>query len=261
MIDGVIEALARRDRWLVLVGLVGIATLAWLYLIHLAANMGGMTEGMRSAAMVGPRSLEMADLILMFLMWAVMMVAMMVPSAAPMILLYAALARRSRDKGHPIAATGVFTAGYIVVWTTFSAAAAAAQWALEQAALLSPLMASSSPFLGGGLMIAAGLYQITPLKRACLKHCRSPVQFLSTHWRTGPAGALRMGLEHGAYCVGCCWFLMGLLFVGGAMNLLWVAAIALFVLIEKVLPIGVSAARITGGLLVLAGAAVVLAQA
>jgi len=189
----------------------------------------------------------------MFVMWAVMMAAMMTPSAAPMILLYAAITRKTRAEGRPVAHSGAFASGYLATWTAFSALATVLQWGLEQAALLSPMMAGTSPYLGGVILIAAGTYQMTPLKHACLKHCRSPVHFLVGHWRKGAGGAFRMGLNHGFYCVGCCWVLMALLFVGGVMNLLWIAALAGFVLLEKIVPHGVLVGRVAGGLLIIAG--------
>lgn len=256
----VLESMLRRDRAVVTAGLVGVSALAWVYLVVLAAGMDGMAmdEAVMSAR-AAPWSV--LDFVLMVLMWAVMMVGMMVPSAAPMILLYARLVRTQAGKGRVLAPTGVFAGGYVLVWTLFSVAAASLQWALEQVALLSPLMTSTSSWLGAGLLIAAGAYQLTPLKLACLKHCRSPIHFLATRWRDGTWGALRMGLEHGAYCVGCCWFLMALLFVGGVMNLLWVAAIAALVLIEKVLRTGLIASRLSGALLVLAGLAMAVAAA
>jgi predicted metal-binding membrane protein len=183
-----------------------------------------------------------------------MMVAMMLPSAAPLLLVHAQLARRHRDQGSPAAPTGAFAAGYLLAWTAFSLAATLLQWALERAALLSPAMVATTPYLGALLLIAAGVYQLTSLKRACLAHCRSPLVFLMHHWRQGFGGAVRMGVEHGLYCVGCCWFLMGLLFVGGVMNLLWIAAISIFVLVEKVVPRGETFAIVVGVLLVAAGA-------
>jgi predicted metal-binding membrane protein len=243
---GAIEALARRDRLLVAAGVAAIAGLAWLYLVFLA-------PGMQAMAMPALEPWSAVDFALMFVMWAVMMVAMMTPSAAPMILLHAAIIRRRPAPDRPIAATAAFTAGYIAVWTGFSALATALQWGLEQATLLSPMMVSTSPYLGGALLIAAGAYQMTPLKQVCLRHCRSPVGFLTGHWRPGAAGAFRMGLAHGQYCVGCCWALMALLFIGGVMNLLWIAALAIFVLTEKIVPYGILLNRATGGLLVLSG--------
>ena len=243
-----LEALLKRDRVVVLAGLAGVTGLAWTYLLFTGAEMGA---AMGAALQIKPWT--GFDFRLMFLMWAVMMVAMMVPGAAPMILLFAAIRRKQQERGHPFAPVSALVAGYVAVWSGFSLAATLAQWGLERAALLSPMMVGTSPILGGGLLVVAGLYQWTPLKQACLRHCRSPIHFLSHGLRKGSGGALVMGLEHGAFCVGCCWFLMGLLFVGGVMNLLWVAAIAVFVLFEKVLPFGVLGGRVTGAVLALAG--------
>ena len=180
----------------------------------------------------------------MLAMWAVMMAGMMLPGAAPMILLFATIERRQREAGETASSTAVFGLGYVIAWTGFSLGATALQWALHEAALLTPMMASSSTTFAGLLFIAAGLYQWTALKHACLRHCRSPLHFIVQHWRDGRSGALRMGLIHGLYCVGCCWVLMGLLFAGGVMNLVWIAAIALFVLAEKVW--GEAVARASG---------------
>jgi predicted metal-binding membrane protein len=161
---------------------------------------------------------------------------MMIPSAAPMILTFAMINRKRREQERPYVPTSLFLLGYLVVWTAFSFAAAVAQWALHGAALLSPMMKSTSPFLAGGLLIVAGLFQWTKWKHACLNHCRSPLQFLLQDWREGPRGALTMGIKHGAYCAGCCWMLMALLFVAGVMNMVWVAAITILVLVEKMAP-------------------------
>ncbi len=247
-----LEMFLKRDRWFVLAGLAGVTALAWAYLVVMAADMDDMALGAIAMPAVEPWSA--LDFWLMFVMWAVMMVGMMLPSAAPMILLYAAVSRRQRGRGHVFAPTGVFAAGYLVAWTTFSLAATALQWALEQAALLSPMMVSTSPYLGGALLVAAGIYQWTPLKHACLQNCRAPAEFLSRSWLNGTGGAVAMGVHHGAYCVGCCWVFMGLLFVAGVMNLLWVAAITALVLIEKIAPGGHRFARIAGALFVAAGA-------
>jgi len=248
-------ALPARDRIAVLVGLGGVTALAWTYLVLMAQRMGdmGAVGTMDSMAL---RPWTATDFGLMFLMWAVMMVGMMVPSATPMALVYAAVARKAARQGTPVAPTFVFVAGYVAVWTLFSLAATVAQWQLERLALLSPMMVSTSPALGGGLLVAAGVYQLTPAKEACLRHCRAPAHFIAEHWRPGVAGALRMGAWHGAYCLGCCWALMGLLFFGGVMNLLWIAAITLFVLAEKILPLRNGAARWTGAAMILAGAGV-----
>ncbi len=176
--------------------------------------------------------------VLMFFMWWIMMLAMMLPSAAPMILLYAAVNRKAQERGAPFVPTGVFALGYLGAWGGFSLLAVALQWAFERSALLSSMMVSTSIVLGGLLLIAAGVWQLTPLKHACLKHCRSPLHFLSHHWRKGRWGAIRMGVEHGAFCLGCCWFLMILLFYGGVMNLYWIVGLAAFVLLEKTVPAG-----------------------
>ena len=252
--DTAIETILKRDRLLVLASLAGVTALAWLYLVADAVHMTSMSD----MAMMQVTPWTAFDAMLMFLMWAIMMVGMMLPSAAPMILLYGLVARKQRSRGHLFAPVGAFVAGYLFVWTAFSLGATALQWGLEQAALLSPMMVSKSPLLGGGLLIAAGLYQWTPFKNACLEHCRSPAEFLATRWRKGTGGAIIMGAHHGAYCVGCCWFLMGLLFVGGVMNLLWIAAITAYVLIEKLAPFGARTSRVTGVLLTLAGIAIVL---
>jgi len=244
--------LPRRDRTAILFALTGVTAVAWAYLIVRAAEMEAMaTAGPIAATPMRPWT--GLDFALMFAMWAIMMVGMMVPTAAPMTLLYAAVARKAARQSTPPAPVAVFVAGYVAMWTLFSLGATLAQWALERAALLSPMMVSTSPRLGAGLLIAAGLYQLTPAKAACLEHCRSPAHFIAGHWRPGPSGAFRLGLEHGAYCLGCCWALMALLFVGGVMNLLWIAGLAVFVLLEKIVPLGARGGRIAGGALILAG--------
>lgn len=251
MTSDVLEGVFRRDRQAVTAGLIGIAGLAWLYVLHLGRGTSAAVEV--QMAMPQMQSWGVIDLLLLFVMWAVMMVAMMVPSAAPMILLFATISRRRRGPHQPYVATGVFLTGYLAAWSGFSAVATGAQWGLHAAALRSPMMVSSSAVLGGALLVAAGAFQWTPLKYACLARCRSPLGFLLSEWREGLRGALVMGLRHGTYCVGCCWALMALLFVAGVMNLLWVAAIAAFVLVEKVVPHGPVVSRLTGGALLVAG--------
>lgn len=191
-------------------------------------------------------------------MWSVMMAAMMLPSATPMILLYGAIARGRHARGQHAAASAVFVLGYVALWAVFSVGATALQFVLERAALLSSMMQATSITLAGGLLIAAGVYQWTPLKQACLQRCRSPLDFVLTHWREGAGGAFIMGARHGLYCVGCCWMLMLLLFVGGVMNLAWIAAIALFVLVEKLAPAGHWIGRAAGAGLIGWGIAVLL---
>jgi predicted metal-binding membrane protein len=190
------------------------------------------------------------DFTLTFIMWAVMMTAMMVPTAGPMILLFANVQRNRKVQQRPYVSTGVFLLGYLTVWYGFAALACVAQSGLHTATLLSPQLASTSPFLGGVLLIAAGVFQWTPLKSVCLTRCRSPLGFLMTEWREGVKGTFVMGLRHGIFCLGCCWVLMALLFVLGVMNLLWIAALAGFVLLEKLAPAGHSIGRLMGVLLV-----------
>jgi predicted metal-binding membrane protein len=218
------------------------------------AGINGQSMAPMMDTMTGMQPWAPTEFGLRLAMWAVMMVAMMVPTAAPMTLMYAAVARKAAAQHNPVAPTFVFVAGYIAMWTVFSLLATIAQHALDQAALLSPMMVSRSSLFGAALLIAAGVYQFTPLKNACLRNCRAPAHFLSRYWRTGTLGALRMGLRLGAYCVGCCWILMGLLFVGGVMNLLWIAAIAIFVLREKTIPFGDASGRVAGGAMILVGA-------
>ena len=245
-------SLATRQRLAVLAGLAGVTLLAWAQLVRLGWNMdAAMQAGVGCALHPWSRT----DAALTFAMWAVMMVGMMVPSAAPMSLLFASVARKARAQGSAVAPTFVFVAGYVAVWTLFSVGATALQWGLERAALLSPMLESTSPAFGGALLAAAGLYQFTPWKDACLEHCRAPALFFAAQWREGALGAFRMGATHGAYCLGCCWLLMGLLFFGGVMNLFWVAGIALFVLLEKLAPHGAAAGRLAGALLLAAGGA------
>lgn len=189
---------------------------------------------------------------LTFCMWMVMMIGMMTPSAAPMILLFAKL---NKKKTHSqFVSTSLFVAGYLFIWGMFSLVATFIQWWLESTSLMMPMARVNSPVIAGVVFVVAGLYQFTPLKHACLKHCRSPFAFIMNEWRDGKFGAIRMGAVHGAYCCGCCWFLMALLFVVGVMNLLWVAVIALYVLVEKVAPAGQWVARIGGVLMLSFGA-------
>jgi predicted metal-binding membrane protein len=185
-------------------------------------------------------------------MWWVMMVAMMLPSAAPMLLLFARVNRKDKAAGSPLMPTGAFATGYLIAWGGFSVVAAGLQWALEEARLMSPmlLLETANVWIGVAILVGAGLWQLTPLKTMCLRHCRSPLGFLIGNWRAGRLGALRMGLEHGAYCLGCCWFLMGLLFFGGVMNLYWIAGLAVFILLEKIIPLGHWLGRIAGVVLI-----------
>jgi predicted metal-binding membrane protein len=192
------------------------------------------------------------DVFFTFTMWAVMMVGMMTGTAAPMLLLFARAHAARGKRGIP-GAVLMFGLGYTIVWVAFSAGAALAQWVLHLTAMLTPAMTASSGRLAGGILVAAGAYQLTPVKGACLTRCRSPLGFLMTNWRAGSLGALRMGLLHGVYCLGCCWLLMCLLFVVGVMNLVWVAALTAFVLVEKIGPFGPTVARVAGASMIVFG--------
>ena len=257
------EVLLRRDRWIVGAGLAVICVLSWGYIIS-GASTGMSTMAMTTWEFPPPLRIPTTESswgasywIVMLIMWWVMMIAMMVPSAAPMILLYARArrqTRKSRLQDSTIVPTGAFTSGYLVCWLAFSVIATSLQWTLEQAGLVhSLLMWSTSNTLSGIFLMAAGIYQLTPIKNVCLKHCRSPLHFLMHHWRETSFGVFRMGLEHGSFCVGCCWFLMVLLFVGGTMNLFWIAGLAVFVLIEKVSRFGMWIGRAAGVLMLGAG--------
>ena len=251
-----IETVVRHDRLVTAAALTLITGLAWLWLLA-GAGMDMDMDGM-DPDMVMPMDWSPGYAVLMFFMWWIMMIAMMLPSAAPMILLFALVNRRSREQGAPWVPTTIFASGYLIAWGGFSLAATLLQWWFEQAGWLSMAMASANRWLSGGILIAAGIYQLTPLKHACLRHCRGPVEFISQHWRPGPGGALRMGLEHGAFCVGCCWVVMGLLFYGGVMNLYWIVGLAVLVLLEKIVPAGHWLGSLSGvGFLVWGGMAII----
>jgi predicted metal-binding membrane protein len=257
----ILEGTLRRDRMVVVAGLLLVVSLCWAYLLAGAGTMremGGMLMPMSS----GPWTPGYA--LLMLAMWIVMMVAMMLPSAAPTILLYATIARNRHAHGGSIrhaADCGIFVLGYVAVWSLFSLVAVALQFGMEQAALLSPMMRMTSGALAGAVLIGAGIYQWTPVKRTCLRRCSSPLEFVLTYWREGRRGAFAMGARHGVYCVGCCWMLMLLLFVGGLMNLAWIAGLAVYVLLEKFAPAGHWVGRAAGTLLIGWGAAILFALA
>jgi predicted metal-binding membrane protein len=251
------ETMIRRDRVVLLAGLALVLALAWGWLL-LGSGMGMSAFDMtRMAGMDGqlmaPSVWTPSYAALMFSMWWVMMVAMMLPSAAPMLLLFARVNRKNKSAGAPLVPAGVFAAGYLIAWGGFSFVAAGLQWALEAARLMSPMLETANIWLGAAILVAAGLWQLTPMKTVCLRHCRSPLGFLIGNWHPGRWGALRMGLEHGAYCLGCCWFLMALLFFGGVMNLYWIIGLAAFVLLEKTIPLGHWLGRAAGVVLVVWG--------
>ena len=248
----------RRDRRVAVAALAAVVALAWGHVL-LGAGMD-MPAAMAGAAMPMPTAWSPGHAAVVALMWALMMLAMMLPSAAPMILLHATVSRR-RDPEQGGRRAFLFALAYAAVWGGFALAATAAQWGLERAALLTPAMTVGSGLLASLLFLGAGVYQFTPLKRACLRQCRSPLEFLAGHWRSGGGGALVMGAGHGAYCVGCCWAMMALLFAGGVMNLVWIAGLALLVLAEKLLPGGPMVGRVLGAGLIAWGAAGLVAAA
>jgi predicted metal-binding membrane protein len=258
--ETLLQAALRRDRLAVAGALGLVLLLAWLWLLLGAGMEMTALEMTRMAGMDGwlmqPAVWSPGYALLMFAMWWAMMLAMMLPSAAPTLLLFARINRRDEGRAPPLVPTGVFAAGYLLVWGGFSLLAVALQWGLERLRLLSPMLETSDRWLGAAILLAAGLWQLTPLKAHCLSQCRSPLSFLLRRWRPGRAGALRMGLEHGAWCLGCCWFLMALLFFGGIMNLYWIVGLALFVLLEKTLPLGHWLGRVAGAALIAAGVAV-----
>jgi predicted metal-binding membrane protein len=239
------------DKALVIVGLVGVVACAWAYLIPTSLDMHGNMEG--AAAWMMEYTWDTDYVLLLFLMWMVMMVAMMLPSVLPTILMLQRFAQNDPQVRAPVRCSLLFVTGYVLAWSGFSIAATLLQWLLAKAALLSPMMVSASPWLGGAILILAGMYQWTPLKRACLRHCRAPLAFFVEHWKPGMPDALRLGLRHGLYCVGCCWALMLLLFVGGVMSLLWIGAIAAFALLEKLAPYGTHMGQWSGLALMIVG--------
>ena len=271
------ERLLRRDRAVTVAALALLCALTWAY-IAIGAGLGMPAWDMTTLALLPhqagahPAGMPMAGMdmappeagwgpahwALVVGMWWAMMVAMMTPAAAPTILLYARVLRHAAAAGGPLAndiptaraRTGLFAGGYFLAWLGFSVVAATLQQALQQTGAMSATMGSRVGWLSGAVLVAAGLYQLSPWKNACLSRCRAPAGFLARHWRPGATGALRLGLLHGAWCIGCCWMLMALLFVGGVMNLAWIAALTLLVLAEKYLPGGRGLGRAAGVVLV-----------
>ena len=267
MLDRPLEKALERDRIVVASAIAVLTASSWLYLWWLSARMGGATgmagidmpgmpmPGMPGMIAPGFRPWSATDLAFNFSMWSVMMVGMMTPSAAPIILLYARVARTARSDARPLAAPAWFLAGYLLVWFGFSATATLAQLLFERAALLTPMLVMNSRRIGGAVLIMAGIYQWTSLKEACLSQCQSPLSFIQRYggFQGSRVSSLGTGARHGAYCVGCCWALMALLFVGGVMNLLWIAALTVLVLLEKRFSQGPWLSRAGGAAAILAG--------
>lgn len=245
---------SRQCRLAVGAGAAVLLSVSWAYVIFMAWGMENMDAVADSLLMPAMTGWDGRDLLLVFFMWAVMMIAMMLPSAMPLLLLVTKINHGRFGRNRALLGTGVFALGYLAMWTGFSALAALAQWALLEARLVSPMMESASPWLSVALLAAAGAYEFTPLKNACLARCQSPLGYLMTGWREGISGAFAMGLRHGAYCTGCCWLLLALLFVFGVMNLAWIAALAIFVLLEKLLRRPAWFARAAGATLLAWGA-------
>lgn len=269
MADGALEQLLRRDRWITAAAMALLVVLAWIYLLRsgqagapsLTAELFPQSRALHAAGMEGMTSAAawtLRDGLLAGAMWWTMMVAMMMPAAAPTILLYGRVRRSAATKGqiHGLGSTGAFAATYLLVWLGFSIVAVLVQWRLGKVGLLSPeTMGSASRWLSAVLLLSAGAYQLSPLKRACLAKCRSPAVFLTRNWRGGRFASVRLGILHGAYCVGCCGILMALLFVGGVMNLVWIAALTTLVLVEKLSPWGAPIGRASGVALCIWGVA------
>jgi predicted metal-binding membrane protein len=264
-----LAGLALGERLWVVGGLLIVSTLAWVYTVQMARNMGagrhsadamaaqGMhhmygPDAIHSAAMPHFADWGMLDVWIAFVMWAVMMAAMMLPTAIPMVLTFA-LVNRERERGGVVVPAGAFTAGYLGVWALYCVGTTIVQWGLHRAALLSPVTLASGPVLGGLLLAVAGIFQWTPWKDACMERCRNPLGFLLTHWRPGHLGAFKLGGRYGFYCVGCCWLLMMICFSLGVMNLVWMAVLTIFMLIEKIAPAGRLISRTAGLGLILWG--------
>lgn len=247
-----LESALLRDRLWVAAGLAAAIMLAWAWLVPAARDMYGDMNGLSAWMMVA--SWDARYFLLICAMWVVMMTGMMLPSAAPTLLLFGRVVRSSSASDRAVTRVYAFAAGYLLAWTGFSFAATALQWGLSETRLLTTMMTPRSKVFAGLLLILAGIYQLTPLKSGCLSRCRSPAAFIASRFRPGNFGALRMGWEHGLFCLGCCWGLMLLLFAGGVMNLTWIAAITIFVLLEKLAPFGAQGGRLSGALLMLGGA-------
>lgn len=242
-----LETALRHEHRLTLFVLAGIALACWIWIVVMARDMYG--------TMLGPSAWMMTTvwdwphLLLLWAMWAVMMAAMMLPTATPLILLYAAAAHRNPEPGSPARRVYALAAGYVLVWSLFSVLATALQRILSSALVLTPMMEPSTPLAGGVVLAIAAVYQLTPLKRACLRACRSPLAVMVQRWRGGVSGAFRLGLHHGTHCLGCCWALMLILFAGGVMNLVTIVALTAWVIVEKLAPFGEQTATASGSVL------------
>ncbi len=225
------QGLLQKDRLFLFSGLAAVTVFAWVYMLHMAWAMPGKGMHMSKPCLMNWGSGYLAHI---FIMWSIMMVAMMLPSSTPMVVMFATVNKQRSKLQGPLVPTWLFVLGYLIIWTAYSALATMTQWGLHIAALLSHAMVITNPIVGGVLLVAAGVFQWTPFRDACMTQCRSPLGFIMTEWREGRRGALMMGLKHGIYCVRCCWLLMALSFVLGVMNMLWMAALTAFMLLEKI---------------------------
>jgi predicted metal-binding membrane protein len=247
-----VESLLLRDRLLVGAALFATTGLCWAWIVPMARDMYGSMKG--ASAWMMTDTWDVSHLALLFGMWAVMMAGMMLPSAAPALFLYGGVIRRSGDAGRAKAHIYAFAAGYLLVWTAYSLFATVLQRLMARWLLITPMMDARDARFGGCLLIAAGVYQFTPFKRSCLASCRNPVEFIVRHWKAGVWGGFYLGAANGLYCLGCCWALMMLLFVGGVMNLWWISALTVFVLLEKAAPFGEKGGRYSGVAISIVGA-------
>jgi predicted metal-binding membrane protein len=245
-----VERAIVRDRWIVAASLGLVTAACWAWIVPMANDMYGDMTG--PSAWMMTSVWDGSDVALLFAMWTAMMTGMMLPSAAPTLLIYGMVVRRDDDAGAPLR-VHLFAGGYVIIWMAFSAAATFGQRLLASTGVLSPMMEAQVPLAAGAMLVVAGLYQLTPLKRACLSACQSPAAFLVKHWHAGRAGALRLGLVHGWYCLGCCWALMLLLFVFGVMNLGVIVGLTVFLLLEKLMPPRAQGGRFSGALLIATG--------
>lgn len=238
-----------RENLLILLALIVLSALAWAGTVYQAGDMG---VGMFTCSMTMGTPFSISNALLYVVLWGVMMVAMMLPAMTPIVGLFRAIARRKQEQGLPFTPVWMFIAGYFALWTLTGSIGYAADLAIQSLPERLPALRTYSMIIGGVTLIGAGIYQLTPLKYLCLLQCRSPMGFLLTSWRDGHAGALRMGIQHGAYCLGCCWSLMVVLFVVGTMNLVWMGILSAVIFVEKIVPHGVEMGKATGvGLIVL----------
>jgi predicted metal-binding membrane protein len=253
-----LEAVLKRDRVFLIAGMFLLTALSWCYILYLYRQMYPMNMDALFFAMPMTAHWTAMDFILLFLMWFVMMIAMMTPSVAPVVLIFAMVNRKNKGQKNPVVPSIYFLSGYFIVWAGFSLLATLLQWILQTINWLNPEMLITNRILGGVILLVAGLFQFSALKRKCLQSCCTPVNFIHSHWKEGKHGALKMGMVNGTYCLGCCWILMILLFVSGIMNILWISLIALFVLLEKLLPQAKWVSWIAGGVLIIYGALVLI---